>query len=89
MTISRARAAFESAARTFLLAAVPAFGAALAATDGSYGKAAVLGALAAAAAAGLAAVMRVVRPIQTDRAGVGVQGVPSELPPADNRRTLG
>jgi hypothetical protein len=82
--VSKARAAGESALRTALQAAIPAFGASLYAADGNYGKAVLLGALTAAAAAGLAAVARVVKPIQTDRAGVGVQGVtpaPTPDPP--------
>jgi hypothetical protein len=80
--VSKGRAAGESAIRTFAQAAIPAFGASLYAADGNYGKAVLLGALTAAAAAGLAAVARVIKPIQTDRAGVGVQGVPPATPPA-------
>lgn len=78
--ISKARAMGESAMRTFLQAALPAFGASLYAAGGNLGKAVLLGALAAAAAAGLAAVARAVKPLQTDAAGVGVAGVTPSAP---------
>lgn len=75
MPLSKREVMWESAYRTFLIAALPAFGTSLAATNGSYGRAAIWAAVGTALMAGLAAVGRAVVPIKTDAAGVSVIGV--------------
>ena len=71
--MTKLQAMWESAYRTFLQAALPAFVGVLVATDG-FSKAALYTAVIAGASAGLAAVARLLRPIKTDQVGVGVSG---------------
>jgi hypothetical protein len=75
--ISKAKAAVESAVRTFLQAAVPAFvlAVSLSRPDGITITDALLAAVVAAASAGIAAVFRIAKPIQTDRPSVAVAGL--------------
>lgn len=80
--ISKARAAAESALRTFLQTAVPAFTGVVMVSRpaGVTARDFYLSAAISAGAAGLAAVFRIAKPIQTDRPDVAVQGLaPAEV----------
>lgn len=85
--ISKARAAAESAGRTFLQAAVPAFVLAVtqSRSDDVTLRDVLVAAAAAAAAAGIAAVFRVAKPIQTDRPSVAVEGLAPATATATDR----
>lgn len=72
VSVSKLKAALESAMRTFVQAALPAAVLAWQASDHSLNKAVLLTVLGAAASAGIAAVVRVFVPMSTDKAGVHV-----------------